>query len=322
MHPPRCHRRRFLAGAGAFLALASAAGKAHAASAIPAGIYPIAWTPCTPDNVLDLAAMAAQTAFCDRGHVAGLVWPQNASAWNTLSDREWQDGVTTLLAARKRTGIVIGVQTVDGDTAKSVARAKFAAAHGADAIISLPPGNAPVAPVLDYYKAVGAATPLPLMMQAVGDVSVELITTLSKEVPTLAAVKDEAGDPLQRAPRILADTKLQDFSGGGGRNLLTEMVLGFSGSCPYVGLADLFQRSFDLWRRGERAQAFDMFGRILAFNSIPGANDYVLTARGVFAEDVVLRKLDNAPPSRPPDAARKQMIREALDRYLKPYLPA
>jgi dihydrodipicolinate synthase/N-acetylneuraminate lyase len=290
------------------------------------GIYPIAWTPCTPDGALDPKGLAAQVAFCRRGQVAGLVWPQNASAWATLSEQEWTAGTTALLAAAKggKTRIVIGVQTVGGDTEKSVRYAKFAAANGADGIISLPPEKAGEAEIIAYYKAIGAATPLPLMMQAVGDAKVELVTELFKQVPSLKAVKDEAGDPLARAPQILKDTggKLADFSGNGGHTMLAEMALGFSGSCPYVGIADLYQKSFDLWHGGQQKDAFDMFGRISAFNSIPGSNEYVLTARGVFSEDTVMRKAAGARATPPLDAAAKQFIREAMERFLKPYLRA
>lgn len=113
-------RRHFMAG---IASLAALSGNARAAEAWNfRGIYPIAWTPCTPDGALDLSAMAAQVAFCRRGQVAGLVWPQNASAWATLSEQEWTNGMRALLSAAKggKTRIVIGVQTVGGDTEKSI----------------------------------------------------------------------------------------------------------------------------------------------------------------------------------------------------------
>jgi len=317
-------RRHFLAAAAA---TAMFPGLVQAAEASPfRGIYPIAWTPCTPDGALDASGLAAQVAFCRRGQVAGLVWPQNASAWATLSEQEWTAGMRALLAAAKggKTKIVIGVQTVGGDIEKSVRYARAAAAGGADGIISLPPENASEAEIVAYYKAIGAATPLPLMMQAVGEASVDLVVELSRQVSTLKAVKDEAGDPLARAPHILGATggRLADFSGNGGHTMLAEMALGFSGSCPYVGIADLYQQSFDLWHAGKRKDAFDMFGRISAFNSIPGSNEYVLVARGVFSESTVLRKATGAHTTPPLEAQQKQFIREAMDRFLKPYAKA
>ncbi|MBA2587675.1 MAG: dihydrodipicolinate synthase family protein [Alphaproteobacteria bacterium] len=326
-HASAFDRRHFLAATTSIASLVVTSRPVAAAEA-PGfrGIYPIAWTPCTPDGALDISAMAAQVAFCRRGGVAGLVWPQNASAWATLSEQEWTNGMRALLSAAKggKTRIVIGVQTVGGDTAKSVRYTKLAAAQGADGIISLPPENATEAQIVAYYRAIGAATPLPLMMQVVGNASVDLVIELSKKVPTLKAVKDEAGDPLGRAPQILKGTegKLADFSGNGGHTMLAEMGLGFSGSCPYVGLADLYQSSFDLWHAGDRKAAFDMFGRISAFNSIPGSNEYVLVARGVFSEDTVLRKAAGAHASPILEPQQKQFIRDAMERFLKPYAKA
>jgi dihydrodipicolinate synthase/N-acetylneuraminate lyase len=321
------NRREFLIGASA-LAGAAAATRAGAA-AMPStkamrGIFPIAWTACTPDNKLDTSAMVEQAKFCNRGKVAGLVWPQNASAWSTLSQQEWNDGADALLSVKGKTTIVLGVQTVGFDTDKSVHYAKAAARKGADAIISLAPPNASDDQILAYYKAIGSATKLPLMAQAVGNISVDLLVELSKQVPTFFAVKDEAGDPLARAPGLLARTggKLEDFSGAGGHKLFAEMQLGMLGSCPYVGLADVLQQSFDLFQAGDRKASYDVFGQFLAFDSIPGANDYVLVARGVFKEDAVMRKLPGSRPDTPPlTNDQKQAIREALT-ILKPYLIA
>jgi hypothetical protein len=104
--------------------------------------------------------------------------------------------------------------------------------------------------------------------------------------------------------------------------MLAEMDLGFSGSCPYVGLADLYQSSFDLWQAGDRKAAFDLFGRISAFNSIPVSNEYVLVARSVFSEDTVLRKAAGAGPAPILEPRQKQFIRDAMAQFLKPYAKA
>ena len=46
---------------------------------------------------------------------------------------------------------------------------KRQAKHGADAIISLPPEKADDATLLAYYKTIGAATDLPLVVQSQGN---------------------------------------------------------------------------------------------------------------------------------------------------------
>jgi len=109
-----------------------------------------------------------------------------------------------------------------------------------------------------------------------------------------------------------------------------ELELGFLGTCPYTGLADVLQSCFNAYRAGRKRDAYDIFGRFLAFNSLPHANEYVMKARGVFAEDAVMRANPAAPGA--PQAgnrrrsamteAHKAQIRLALNSYLKPFLVA
>ena len=147
------------------------------------------------------------------------------------------------------------------------------------------------------------------------------------------SVKDESGDPLERAPELLQKTggRIEDFSGGGGMTFFAELELGFLGTCPYTGLADVLQTCFNSYRAGRKREAYDMFGRFLAFNSLPHANEYVMKARGIFAEDAIMRV--NPPvPGQPAGGGRrrggaiteahKAQIRLALSTYLKPHLVA
>ncbi len=297
------------------------------------GLFPIGQTPCTPDNKLDLDCLAAEVKFCDRGGVHGFIWPQIASGWAGLTQAERMEGAETILAAGKggKTALVIGVQT-KGGLDDAIAYAKHADRHGADAICSLPPENAGHAAMLEYYKAIGKATDLPLFVQSTGDMSVDLVVQMFREIPTMRVVKDEAGNPLQRVSEIRERTsgKLNVFSGNGVRTMITEMERGFMGHCPTTGLADIYAQAFDLWHAGKKREAFDMFGRVLAFESIPNAGSYVLIARGVFKENTITRAMTlpgggggAAAPARRPaplDEAGKKDIRDALTTYLKPYL--
>ncbi|HWY65446.1 MAG TPA: hypothetical protein VNX61_09540 [Rhizomicrobium sp.] len=172
-----------------------------------------------------------------------------------------------------------------------------------------------------------------MMVQATGNVSVDSLVALAAAIPSIVAVKDEAGDPLERAPSLLQKTggKLEDFSGAGGMTFFAELELGFLGTCPYTGLADVLQACFNAYQRGHKRDAYDIFGRFLAFNSLPYANEYVMKARGVFAEDAVMRT--NPPvPGAPAGGsgrrrgaitdAQKTEICLALVSYLKPFLVA
>ncbi len=321
-------RRDFLMtlGGGA-LGLALARTGLAAASRPLRGVFPIGQTPFTEDDKLDLACLTAQIGFCNRGGVQGFAWPQIASGWSSLSEKERLDGAEALIAAGKggKTAILIGVQTRGADLQGALKYARHAARTGADAIISLPPEKADDRGMLEYYKAIGTATELPLIVQSQGGMSVDLVVNLFHEIPTMKCVKDEAGDPLQRVTEIRERTggKLAVFSGNGVRTMIDEMRLGFSGHCPTTGLADLYALTFDLWHAGKRREAFDMFGRILAFNSIRGAGSFIMVARGIFNESTRSRTTPGmGGRGAPLDEAGKKVIRDALDTYLKPYLRA
>ncbi|MGO9258786.1 MAG: dihydrodipicolinate synthase family protein [Bryobacteraceae bacterium] len=330
-------RREFLRRIGAGALSLGLANSNFAAEGKPLrGLFPIGQTPCTPDNQLDLDCLAAEVKFCNRGGVHGFVWPQIASGWAGLTQKERMDGAEAILAAGKggKTALVIGVQTQGGDTAGAVEYAKHAARNGADAIVSLPPEKADADTMLEYYKTIGKATDLPLFVQSTGDMSVDLVVRMFKEIPTMRVVKDEAGNPLQRVAEIRERTggKLNVFSGNGVRTMITEMERGFSGHCPTTGLADIYAQAFDLWHAGKKREGYDMFGRVLAFDSIPNASAYVLIARGVFKENTITRAMTLAGGGggarsggggrRGPalDEAGKKEIRDALSTYLKPYL--
>ena len=52
------------------------------------GIFPIAQTPFTTADALDLETLVEEVKFIDRGGVHGFVWPQIASEWATLTEQE------------------------------------------------------------------------------------------------------------------------------------------------------------------------------------------------------------------------------------------
>jgi 4-hydroxy-tetrahydrodipicolinate synthase len=352
-------RRDFLQflGAGALgLALANAgslrAAEAGATSPVPSiprpgpkqlrGLFPIGSTPFTPDDKLDLESLAAEVTFCNRGGVHGFVWPQIASGWTTLSEPERIAGTEAILAAGKggATTLVVGVQSKTGDLQEVERYAKHAIKNGADAIVSLPPpGVADEKLLLEYYQKVGRMTELPLIVQTQENMSVDLVVQIFKTVPNFRHVKDEAnigGGALQRITEIRKRTndEVKVFSGQGVRTMITEMELGFSGHCPTVALADVYAAAFDLWHVGKRREAFDMFGRILAYNSLGSAGrESVLIARGVFKPTVRSR---NAPPAagvdvapgpgagRPPAGPHldDKGVLAGLNNYLQPYLRA
>jgi len=316
------------------------------------GLYPILETPFTPDDKLDTAALAAEVAFINRGRVAGMIWPVFASSWSSLSDAERIEGAETILAAGKggKSAMAIAVQSTAWDTPTSVRYAKHAAAHGADAIVSMPPNNGwnvGDEAIFNYYKTIGEATDLPLIVQTRGSMSIDLMVRMFEQIPTMKATKDEVGNPLERVTELMQRTgnKLAIWAAGGGTGnlLLEELPLGFVGLCPTPQVADLLQQVMELYWAGKKREAFDMFGRVQALATIPGAIEYLMVARGVFPEGAKSRPQPMEPEARQamgggpgggggaggggrrnPQLTKdeKDRIRLALDEYLKPYLRA
>lgn len=324
-HPSRRRFLKLLGGGAIGLAMPGARllSAPRSESKPLRGIFPIAQTPFTEADKLDLDALAEQVRFIDRGGVHGFVWPQMASEWSSLSDRERLDGAEAIASTGKalRPAIVIGVQAPDVATAVKYAR--HAERVGADAIISLPPsGQSDPKVILDYYKEVGGATELPLFVQSSGDMNVEALLDIHKTVPTMRYVKDEAGQPIQRiAPlRRGSDDRIKVFSGGHGRTLTEEMRRGSSGSMPAASFADLYAQTWDLWHAGKHREAMAMHARTLLILTEMGihgseAMKYILYARGVFKTYSVRRQ------GRHIDEAGKKALRETLD-FLKPHLRA
>jgi len=315
-------RRTLLQG----MAMLATAGRG-AAVAAPAsklrGLFPIAQTPFTSDDRLDLAALAAQVSFCARTGVPGLIWPQLASNWTTLSEQERISGAEALLAAAKgtRVAVVIGAQAQDGNLEASLRLARHAEVHGAAAIISLPPAKASEDAMVDYYRAVGAATALPLVLQTQGDMSTDLVGKVYRAAPTLACVKDEAGDPLKRYATIrsLTEGKVAIFAGKGCTEMLNELTLGFDGYCPSMFCTDLFQRVFEMWNAGRRRPAEELFARILALRSIPNVMPYLMVMRGIFPASAATRTPAGQKAPVALTDVEKELVRALWADLLAPY---
>src|SRR5207237_8433050 len=107
--------------------------------------------------------------------------------------------------------------------------------------------------------------------------------------------------------------------------MIAEMERGFTGACPYTDLADVFATAFDLWHKGQKREAFDMFGRIQAFASItPISSMDILIARGVFKAGTKARSAQAAPGAEGRGGRARggrqlsvEEIRQELDAYLK-----
>ena len=324
-------RREFLAAtaaSGALLPGIAAAADAPNKTKNFEGIFPIVQTPFAESGALDTETLAGEVEFLHRIGVQGMTWPVNASEYLQLTLDERLAGTETILRARqksdpaKRLPVVIGVQAAEIETA--VKLAKHAEKNGADAIIAIPvnAGKADDARQMEYYSAIAGATARPLFVQAIGDVSVDLVLRMAKKNPAIRYVKDEAGNTSARLAEYRKKEQILTgiFTGKHGPTFLDDLARGATGNMPASGFGELYVAVWQAWKSGREDVAEDMFAKTLvmvshAQNYGVAGQKYMLQLRGVFKNSICRRDAGGQVF----DADAKKAIERSMA-YVKPWL--
>ena len=306
------NRREFLKAAGFGLV----AGRLSADAKSMRGVFPIMQTPYTDSGRLDTEVLTKEVKFLDHAGAHGVVWPQLASEWSELKPDERSAGAEAIMAAAKgaRCAVVLGVQGPDAEAARRYARQ--AEKLGPDAIIALPPRDSSnLDRVAEYYRAIAKECALPLIVQTIGDMSVEFVLRMRKDIPTLRFVKDEAGHTLSRISEYQrVAPELVVFTGAHGKTMVDELSRGASGTMPAASFADLYVQLWNYWQAGKREKAMEDLSRIsllvnqLSAYGMPSIK-YILHLRGVFPNWRCRGKADDAHF----DAEAQRSIRETYE---------
>lgn len=322
-------RREFLAAAAATTALFPAQAAEPARRRFE-GIFPIVQTPFAESGALDTDTLASEVQFLHKIGTQGMTWPVNASEYSqlTLDERlagaEAITGAVRKLDPAKRLPVVIGVQDESIETA--IRLAKHAEKSGADAVIAIPvnAGRAEDSKQMEYYTAIASATAMPMFVQAIGNISVDLVLRIAKRNPTVRYVKDEAGNTSARLVEYKNKEQILTavFTGKHGPTFLDDLARGAVGNMPAAGIADLYVATQRAWKAGKQSEAEDMFGKTAimishAQNYGVAGQKYMLQLRGVFRNSICRR------PGTGDlfDAEAKKQIEMSMA-YLKPWLKA
>lgn len=318
-------------GRRSFLTLAAAAAApARGASGKPLrGIFPIMHTPFTGGDKVDFDDLVKEAHFLDKTGAHGMVWPQLASEWASLRPEERFTGAEALakVAPKLRPALVLGMQAPTVDEAVEYAR--HAGRLAPDAIIAIPqPGVTDEAKLFEYYKAIGAACNRPFFVQAIGNMTADFIVEMSKAIPTLRYIKDEAGPPLPKLTFYREKhPELFPFTGNGGKTLYEEMLRGSSGNMPGSTFPDLYAAAWDLFHAGKHAEAAQMCMRTTWFLPVietygSAGTKYIMTLRGVFKTNLSRGGKPNSPKNGTPldDEAKRNI--KAMVEQLRPWLKA
>lgn len=152
----------------------------------------------------------------------------------------------------KGTGVKIIVGAGSNYTAQAIRKAKFNAEAGADANLVVTPyyNKTSQRGLIEHYKAVAAASDLPLIMYNVPGrtgmkISVDTVVELAK-VPNIVAMKD-ATDDIAYAMEVLTRTKDMDFDlySGCDDNILPFIAAGGKGVISV--LSNLYPRETEMF---------------------------------------------------------------------------
>jgi len=160
------------------------------------GVVAFPVTPFRADLSLDVEGLRRNLAHLARFPFCAVVAAGGTGDVYSLTPEEHRQVVaTTVEAFGGKTPVIAGVGF---NRALAVDLARQAASLGADGILALPPyyPGAPDDGMLEYYKAIGAATPLGLLIYSRDWVAYgpEQVARLAANIPTLVAWKDGQGD--------------------------------------------------------------------------------------------------------------------------------
>jgi 5-dehydro-4-deoxyglucarate dehydratase len=281
-------------------------------------------TPFAADLSLDVPGLRRNLQALLRHPISAVVAAGGTGEMYSLTPEEHASVVrATVEETNRRAPVIAGV----GFNWKlAAAMAETSERAGADAILALPPyyPNADEDALLQYYAAIGAATPLPLLVYSRDWVNPgpAWIERLAASVPTLTAWKEGQGD-VRRYQQIIrrVGDRLHWIGGAGDDCVPSYYSIGlrcYTSSIATVAPA-LSLRLHEAAAAGDAAA----LGRLMNDCVIPL---YALRARRKGYEVTVMKELMNlaglaAGPVRPPLPALRPEEREELRPLLERWRP-
>jgi 5-dehydro-4-deoxyglucarate dehydratase len=160
------------------------------------GVIAFPVTPFKPDLSLDIPGLRSNLQKLLQHPVAAVVAAGGTGEMYSLTPEE--QAAVVMVTVEEVGGRVPVIAGVGFNRALAIELARRAAEAGADAILALPPyyPNADDEGLADYYAAIGAATPLALLVYSRDWVNPTpaWVQRLAERVPTLVAWKDGQGD--------------------------------------------------------------------------------------------------------------------------------
>jgi len=225
-------------------------------------------TPFAADGSIDWDGVARLAHhLADHGHDAIAVNGTTGEAPTTKSSEKLEIIKVVKSAVGSRVKVLSGAG--DNETSYTVEQAKRSADAGADGLLIVAPyyNKPPQAGIEAHFKAVAAATDLPIMMYDIpGRTGVEIESdTIMRlfEVPSIVALKDAKGN-LAATSDVIARSGIPVYSGDDILNLpfLSIGAVGFVSVCGHT-VGNELKAMLDAWFAGDTARALEINQKLI-----------------------------------------------------------
>jgi 4-hydroxy-tetrahydrodipicolinate synthase len=241
-----------------------------------------------------------------------------ASEIPMLTEAERDLALSTVVGrARGRARVVMNSGATGTDLA--VYYSRRAEELGADALMLLPPANAPAFETVEYYRQIASEVHLPIFIQDVPTSAVPpgLAAQIARAIDHDWYIKVETPPTSPRVTETLAlgGDRLTVFGGAGGLFFIEELRRGSVGTMPGSAIPEVFVHVWSLFQSGQVDEAEAEFARYATLLRLLGQGNgisfylckEILRLRGVFTNTTVRR------PAVSPDETGYTEIRRQVE---------
>ena len=232
------------------------------------GVLPVLAVPFNKDGSLDLESIPRLVEHCINNKAYGVVIFGLASELYKLNDSERIQILEKVISSvNSRVPVIVG--TEHSGTVAAVARSIEAEKLGASALMLYPPTfiKPDEANVLSYFKAVGSAVKIPIIIQDAPawtgvPLPVSLLSRIIKEQPNVCYIKLES-PPIGDKAKLLKSEGFKIIAGYGAIHLMEDLTAGIDGFMPGCSLPGIFVEINDLFKSGNVEKARTLYQIVL-----------------------------------------------------------
>ncbi len=232
------------------------------------GVLPVLAVPFNKDGSLDLESIPRLVEHCINNKANGVVIFGLASELYKLNDSERIQILEKVISSvNSRVPVIVG--TEHSGTSAAVARSIEAEKLGASALMLYPPTfiKPDEANVLSYFKAVGSAVKIPIIVQDAPawtgvPLPVALLSRIIKEQPNVCYIKLES-PPIGDKAKLLKSEGFKIIAGYGAIHLMEDLTAGIDGFMPGCSLPGIFVEINDLFNSGNVEKARTLYQLVL-----------------------------------------------------------